>query len=1038
VAVLAITCLVLRPSIPAASSGESLEVPGGVTAVSRLLGGVDTDPGRFVTSLNRVLLDRVEEEHRADRHPDRRMLLDYLRTTREIAQEFGTEIELTPDAAGGRRLEELARALGYRAERETGRVVLERSDDRDARRRRAVAAALDWDLLAGASRIARGESITFHLEWNHVPVPIDLARWAALLERPVEPSTALADLAGDQRLGLVLEGLERVDRATAEHLVEKHLQWLYAAVPVRFYRYAPALELEENGWRTPGGDDGRELWGWLTRVSPGDPDRFLRALLAAGSGELAYLWHALATAPPETASWLTRSCLEDPEVGNAGAVLRSLDGVREVVRFDRARGLGLGPAATLRALPTVYDGSALAPPGDPGVWLQATQAEAARAARGDGWIPDPRETRPVVSWISEVWRRSHPRAGHLDNLVPRVDRALGFFADHPETFTPTSLALVARISESSEPALLVLDAVDPSSAGVVEVYLRTVMRLERRGLSEADRIVLATFQGGVELVRMLAVAGRVDPAFLEESLVRWSDLHLEERGFDALALAQLGWLESLVGGLPSPEPSASGRGSAEHALLSALAAPRDPQSFEWHGLRYRGRRAALEAERMAAGLADLGVPSPDDLLAIRRLLGAFEEAIDRGDREVFQTVCGELPVILGSQPTVAAGDDSPCVTPDELAPLLDELETVSGAGPVRSARTLVEELESLLRRLAYPFWLAPAYLEALEPPGGNLFIENDLLCRHSLVRDLDAVASTDTPWRRATVVPAAGDGRGAHLAGHLSGVTGALLAFLSPGAGGGLAAAHETLRDGLWYEDAVRTPWREITPEVSAVVSAGLAVGDAVLEEALSAPFEETPWQGILRRVVPTTRLERAWMGRSGGADPRSWISPAERLRIGLEAAGGGRDGRGRSSRVAAAIAAFERARAPLGPDWSAQLEVVGAPSVTIDGRGDRRLGWWPSYEALQDEGPIELLHERELLDLRVTVVDYLGRRSLPGEVGGDVMRRLVSRLPSELELHGPRDWIGFLRWLVALDDDSLDERMRKCLKDGLYVAQGL
>ena len=63
----------------------------------------------------------------------------------------------------------------------------------------------------------------------------------------------------------------------------------------------------------------------------------------------------------------------------------------------------------------------------------------------------------------------------------------------------------------------------------------------------------------------------------------------------------------------------------------------------------------------------------------------------------------------------------------------------------------------------------------------------------------------------------------------------------------------------------------------------------------------------------------------------------------------------------------------------------AGAPTPRIDGRADRWVGRWPAYEAVESEGVVEALIERELIDLRLALIHYLGEHGLPGEIGADV-----------------------------------------------------
>jgi hypothetical protein len=96
-------------------------------------------------------------------------------------------------------------------------------------------------------------------------------------------------------------------------------------------------------------------------------------------------------------------------------------------------------------------------------------------------------------------------------------------------------------------------------------------------------------------------------------------------------------------------------------------------------------------------------------------------------------------------------------------------------------------------------------------------------------------------------------------------------------------------------------------------------------------------------------------------------------------------------------------------------------------------VGTWPPYEAVETESTTTALAERELLDLRLVVLDFAGRNALPGPVARDLYWRLLREAVRSLAVENRRDWEGFLLWLDAHGDPFLEETIRRCLRDGLY-----
>jgi hypothetical protein len=323
--------------------------------------------------------------------------------------------------------------------------------------------------------------------------------------------------------------------------------------------------------------------------------------------------------------------------------------------------------------------------------------------------------------------------------------------------------------------------------------------------------------------------------------------------------------------------------------------------------------------------------------------------------------------------------------------------------------------------------------------GKNPLLADPLLVRrHTMVRNLAQPVPGDHPWRQAVLVPSSASTIGSHVAGHVGGVPRALIRHsIDDVQRVNEPAVHDQTRD-LWLANAVATPWQELSPRLSELVASLISAGRAVVASAGTAGPAGQSWQAELcRRHVPLARLEREAARPANGGNPDgSWVSPAELLTIALVVYGdGGRVDEALPVEVAEAIARVDEARAELGDGWRRALDRAGAPTPELTGRGTPWVGRWPPYEAIEREGPIELMNERELVDLRLRIIDYLGRRRLPGEVGGDLMAGAVIDAGSRLFVETPADWERFLAWLSRLDDDFFDKEMRRCLEAGLYTA---
>jgi hypothetical protein len=217
-----------------------------------------------------------------------------------------------------------------------------------------------------------------------------------------------------------------------------------------------------------------------------------------------------------------------------------------------------------------------------------------------------------------------------------------------------------------------------------------------------------------------------------------------------------------------------------------------------------------------------------------------------------------------------------------------------------------------------------------------------------------------------------------------------------------------------------------------------MGVGDTVVELVIDEGPQADGWSAVLcRSVVPVTRLEsEAAVRENRESAVPLWISPAERFTIGLLAADAIADGAVIPEAVLPSLERLREAQTSAGDGWRDSLALAGAATPALTGQGRPWVGRWPAYEAIENEGPLTPVYERELVDLRLKVLDYLGRLGLPGETGGDLMWRAVSSANRDLEIETYNNWEGFLRWLHTLDDEFFDEGMRACFADGLYSAQ--
>jgi len=623
--------------------------------------------------------------------------------------------------------------------------------------------------------------------------------------------------------------------------------------------------------------------------------------------------------------------------------------------------------------------------------------------------------------------------------------ACGGIAGLRATLTQHHLELLQQAQRNCPMALSLIRRMELSDPEVVQNYLSCVLRLSSLKPGVGRHLLVENFQGGVELVRILSQAGHLDQAYLQRWLGQWSLLHLHPSGPNDAASGQLHLLAELLRALPAVEEKEPGRGATEKALLTAMVRRTDPQSFSWQGLNYSGTRAGDLAQRFADHMQIQGIVIADQIVAIDDELKLLGQACRAGARAEVEKLAvslirrfNNLPRPVFDQPLVTAGLIGRFV-PVDRGKVINILHQVRLTRRISGMESRVEAVRRLTAREIRPFLLSPVYLEAMGESDNLIFQDHNLIRKHTLVWDLDGNLTEDTPWSKAFVLLPAQSVVGTRVAGHLGGVTRAVARLHSGGQPGQTFGGRGQL-EPEWFEDSVLSPWQKITPPVSSFVSAAIALGTALVFESFT---EEHAGDGrtleFCRRFVAPVRLEReAAMMRDVGEPARlTEISLSELFLLGYQFACGEYSGGVEPTPVIAArVAALEQAKSELGGDWERRLDCVGAHTPAMDGMARSMVGDWPSYELLECRESLVVMRERLLIDLRLVVIDFLGRHRLPGEMGGDLMIRLLLGAPEELVLPTPREWDQVISWINTVDDRYFTRQMREMFVAGLYRAQ--
>ena len=1012
---------------------DVMEIPGGRDAVGRLFGHVDLSDEGFAASLNRVLLDTIDESHDRAHVLNRVRLHRFLDTVTELGSRFPGEIRLDGKAALENRFREVAEFLGYRVEPLGRGVSLQPRPGERWAQRREVARALGWDLLAVARDLGRDESRTLAVRTERAAALLPFDRWFSVTGKEIDPTNALRRMIDDQRLGLLVAGLEQVSAETADFLDDGELlRRIYRQASIPFFRYAAALEIRQGALRYPGGEKAAPVWNELLGVKRDGPAETLRRLLEESPPRALHLWHALYFSPPPVTSYYLGSDGEDRE--REEPFLRALHTrlmqIDDRAALSSARGEGQGVPALLRSLALDDEGTALDLPGGLNLWLAAVRGEVAPESEEELNRIAARAQRKDLddrTFFLRVLKADVESSVVKQSALPRLIRTVGLFGDRPELLTPENVILVNRAVEAYPLALQTLERMELSDPRSVGNYLRVVARLDAARHGPLKFVAISNFQGGVELLRILGSGGRLESTAVETLLQEWLTLHLDFGDPGALAPYQLDWLDRLLEQLPEVGSEEPGRGPLERKLLAALTGRKDPQRLRWRGLDYEAYRGRDVASRLVGHVRRQEIPPVDELVGLHRGFAELKERSRASDLEGVRTIASRLIESLNRLSKLRAAGEAATfrdwiepVNRARASGILRRFQSQKAAKKLPRMTSLAHQAETMLAREIRPFFAASSYLECMGHLESLLFLETGLIHRHTMINTVASARPIplDTPWIQTDVVPSGRSPVGTRVVGHLGGVPRSLIQYHVSQSDDLQLLEHQK----ILFADWLTTPWSRITADDARLVETLIRAGEALLHRTDPAAAE------FVGRRVPIRRLERY---RAGEAT----ISISECFSIGLALSVGDAYGPARPDLLEPALR--ERlTELSGGDDPRPRLHRIGGATPALNGRGRRWVGSWPPYESVQNEAGLQPVIERELADLRLAVVAYLGRRGFPGEVGADLMLAVLEEMPRELKIETGRDWSGFVDWTDGMDDDYFDGRMRRCLARGLYRLQ--
>lgn len=1009
-------------------------VPGGTTAIARLLGPLDLRHEFFAGSLNHFLLTEGASSGEWQFTSSRNLLDEYLRAMSTLRERFGDKFTFKPGTKISRRMiTAAAKELGFQIETTEKKIILDLEDGNEWRIRRAIVRALGWDFPNIVLQFEQNEPTTLSIPVETVPAPLPFPLWSQLVGSPVTPENAMEYLVRDQPSGLLAKGFESLTPETQGALPAA--DWIFIAreAGIPFSRYAAAIEIEDGRLRVPGGPAAEPAWAELVGAPVSPPGPFVRRLLALEGGRAAYLWHAFFFAPQS----IQDGFFADPEAKTALIqISKSLGDERLRADFSRTQARHAGLFSLLWSFESGSE-RAVELKGQVSFW---------EGLLGQKLAPLPGKETPSLSLprfcqgaVTAQYSLGKVQRLALELLAPIA----GWVTESPPPLPAEELPKLLEV------AFLHPRALDPWldfngwERNQLPAYLDAVRNLSNNARTIPDFESIVRFQGGIEILRGLVRAEKVTPDKLSAPLEDWLTLHRSDVAPASLFERQYLWLEGLIRALPSPEPDAVGRGPLEQKVLAALAPQNDPQVISWNGLTYKGTRNRDRRRAMLGMMREQGVPAIDHLAALRHLFAAMESAARSNKASDFRKLAQEtddlvlqLPPPIGTLGTFQDG----WFKGTQLMSLREKLATWSKLAKPENLESAGNEAGAafslLARELTAIFAVSP-FFDGF-PSGRLTRTEGRLVRTHSLLHqmrlDIHRSDATDSPWQDGRVFPKEEKGLGFRTCGFLGDVPRALAPFevtappglaRSRGQAAALAAA--------WYPAIQRIRWADWTLERTRLLHAVLNAGKDLIDRG----FEEHrnngrgPHWTLVGRVIPHGRLQA--LTRSGAS---TTIGPSERLSVAMAALLGQGDQPAAPELLEPQTRqGLAEALAAAGGDWNQALSPFFPVLPAVDGWRSRPRLFWPSYEGLAAQSPRSALQQRMLLDFLLAIGGALARFNLPGDVGADLANESLLELATGPTLENPADWAGLLSWVNQMNDSFFGERLNRCFAKQFYSA---
>jgi hypothetical protein len=600
-----------------------------------------------------------------------------------------------------------------------------------------------------------------------IPLPLSTTFWIdTVFRKQATADTLVASIIGSRNTALLYAGLLALDDETRAWFATQPglISDIVARRGAPFLTVASGLRIKAGVVQVPGGAAAEPVWHALTGRRPAEANEFVRSLISANEGRLAFFFAAIAQlTAPQIRFALS---LDATDAGRRVDDARHLYSVFEHLWIGRAleqRAFvrpSYDPALLIWELNPSGDG-AVTLPGTRGLWaavFSEVHQTATKMARQDPPAPIRWDESPDFPWLCEQIFKG-------DASEHRRRFMMVLFASRYAAAITKETARDAVEAIRAAAAYPVLSAT-LERAGVADLAVFAAAARRAAALTAIEdetraARALAQYQGALAMITRAATRGSVGPDGATNLVATLAAIPVSERGdYEGRVAIWLGnWLDPAADparkSRPSgpaadgsiEEPSDNSGGAIEEDALRMLSGPQaaTPRTLDWEGTRYRVDFPRAEAFRVTRAQGDSSRPY---LSWARTVLSSADALAAAG---VTRATLQQQAQVLARLSRSETPEESELSASDVLAAhreTANGLQRAARAGDLTAAAKLAPALRAVADDLLARGLMEWTYAAALGPLDGLSPTAAEAAARHDF--GLRPAGSRSTAWQQPT------------------------------------------------------------------------------------------------------------------------------------------------------------------------------------------------------------------------------------------------------------------------------------------------